>query len=109
MGYRIETSFMVALLAVAAWLSIAMFVWSVARGDARSPDQVSLFFRHRRAMKGYLAITRGLIAIGAGDLRAGAQVRRRSGAAVAGRPLCCCSPRNRRRWPATVARRARLP
>ena len=33
----------------------------------RSPEQVSLFFRHRRAMKGYLAISRGLIAIGAGD------------------------------------------
>ncbi len=30
---------------------------------------MSLFFRHRRAIKGYLAITRGLIAIGAGDLR----------------------------------------
>jgi len=30
---------------------------------------VSLFFRHRRAMKGYLAISHGLIAIGAGDLR----------------------------------------
>ena len=39
------------------------------RGILRSPEQVSLFFRHRRAMKGYLAISRGLIAIGAGDLR----------------------------------------
>jgi HemY protein len=28
---------------------------------------MSLFFRHRRAMKGYSAITRGLVAIGAGD------------------------------------------
>ena len=30
---------------------------------------MSLLFRHRRAAKGYLAISRGLIAIGAGDLR----------------------------------------
>src|SRR5262249_2094502 len=29
----------------------------------------SLFFKHRRVAKGYLAVTRGLIAIGAGDLR----------------------------------------
>jgi HemY protein len=46
-----------------------MLVWSIMRGILRSPEQVSLFFRHRRAMKGYLAISRGLIAIGAGDLR----------------------------------------
>ena len=42
---------------------------SIVRAILRSPEQVSLFFRHRRAMKGYLAISRGLIAIGAGDLR----------------------------------------
>lgn len=69
MGYRIETSFMVALLAVGALVVVATIVWSVARGILRSPEQVSLFFRHRRAMNGYLAITRGLVAIGAGDLR----------------------------------------
>ena len=69
MGYRIETSLRVAGLAVAALVVVAMIVWSVLRGILRSPEQVSLFFRHRRAMKGYLAITRGLVAIGAGDLR----------------------------------------
>ena len=69
MGYRIETSLMVAALAVAALVVIAMIVWSVLRGILRSPEQVSLFFRHRRAMKGYLAITRGLVAIGAGDMK----------------------------------------
>src|SRR5476649_942408 len=68
-GYRIETSLMVAALAVAALVLVAMLTWSVVRGILRSPEQVSLFFRHRRAMKGYLAISRGLIAIGAGDLR----------------------------------------
>lgn len=69
MGYRVETSLMVAGLAVAALVVVAMIIWSVLRGILRSPEQVSLFFRHRRAMKGYLAITRGLVAIGAGDLR----------------------------------------
>jgi len=69
MGYRIETSLMVATLAVALVVVIAIFVWSILRGIWRSPEQVSLFFRHRRAMKGYLAISRGLIAVGAGDLR----------------------------------------
>ena len=69
MGYRIETSVMVAALAVAALVLVLMLLWAIVRGILRSPEQVSLFFRHRRAMKGYLAISRGLIAIGAGDLR----------------------------------------
>jgi HemY protein len=69
LGYRIETSVMVALLAVLAVVVVVLLLWSVLRGILRSPEQVSLFFRHRRAVKGYLALTRGLIAIGAGDLR----------------------------------------
>ncbi len=69
MGYRIETSLMVAALAVAALVLVAILLWSVMRGILRSPEQVSLFLRHRRAIKGYLAISRGLIAVGAGDLR----------------------------------------
>ena len=69
MGYRIETSVMVAALAVAALALAVTLLWSLARAVWHSPEQVSLFFRHRRAVKGYLAVSRGLIAIGAGDLR----------------------------------------
>ena len=69
MGYRVETSLMVMALAVGALVLVGIFLWSILRGILRSPEQVSLFFRHRRAMKGYLAISRGLIAVGAGDLR----------------------------------------
>jgi HemY protein len=69
MGYRVETSLMVAALAVAALVLVCILLWSIVRGILRSPEQVSLFFRHRRAMKGYLAVSRGLLAIGAGDLR----------------------------------------
>ena len=79
MGYRIETSLMVAALAMAALIVAIVLLWSILRGIWRSPHQVSLFFRHRRAMKGYLAITHGLIAIGAGDLR----VARKSAAEAA--------------------------
>ncbi|HXD45709.1 MAG TPA: heme biosynthesis HemY N-terminal domain-containing protein [Pseudolabrys sp.] len=69
MGYRIETSLMVALTALLVLVIATIIIWSILRGIWRAPEQVSLFFRHRRAMKGYLAITRGLIAIGSGDLR----------------------------------------
>jgi HemY protein len=70
MGYRIETSVMVAGLAIFVLVFALIALWSILRAILRSPEQVSLFFRHRRAVKGYLAISRGLIAIGAGDLRA---------------------------------------
>src|ERR1019366_2776037 len=69
MGYHIETSLIVGALAVAVLVLVLMLLWAIVRFILRSPEQVSLFFRHRRAMKGYLAISRGLIAIGAGDLR----------------------------------------
>ena len=69
MGYRIETSVMVAALALVALVAALMLLWTIVRAILRSPEQVSLFFRHRRAVKGYLAITRGLIAVGTGDLR----------------------------------------
>ena len=67
MGYRIEASLLVAGLALVALVIVLMVAWSLLRAILRSPEQMSLFFRHRRAMKGHSAITRGLVAIGAGD------------------------------------------
>lgn len=69
MGYRVETSVIVAAFAVAALVLGTLAIWSIVRLILHSPEQVSLFLRHRRAVKGYLAISRGLIAVGAGDLR----------------------------------------
>jgi HemY protein len=68
MGYHIETSVMVAALAVAALVIVLMVLWTIVSAILRSPEQMSLLLRHRRAAKGHLAISRGLIAIGAGDL-----------------------------------------
>lgn len=67
LGYRIETSLMVALAALAVIIVVAIMLWSLLRFLLRSPEQVSLFIRNRRAMKGHNAISRGLIAIGSGD------------------------------------------
>ena len=74
MDYRIETSVMVAAFAIVVLVLVVLLAWSIARGVLRAPEQVSLLFRHRRAMKGYLAVSRGLIAIGSGD----AQLARKS-------------------------------
>ena len=69
MGYRIETSIMVAIFANAGVVIVLMAAWWIISAIVHSPEYASLFFKHRRAAKGYLAVTRGLIAIGAGDLR----------------------------------------
>ena len=69
MDYRVETSVLVFAVAVLVLVIAAIILWSIVRTILRSPQHVSLFLRHRRAMKGYHAISRGLIAIGAGDRR----------------------------------------
>jgi HemY protein len=68
LGYRVESSVIVAAVAVAAFVLVAMAILAIVRAIFHSPEQVSLFLRHRRAIKGYLAVSRGLIAVGAGDL-----------------------------------------
>ena len=87
LGYRIETSVMVAALGVLAMVVAAILLWSIVRGIWRSPQQVSIFFRHRRAMKGHLAISRGLIAIGAGNLRLARKSADEAGRLSPGDPL----------------------
>jgi HemY protein len=70
LSWRIETSLMVLAVAIMFLAAVAMLVWSIVRAVVRSPQNVSLFLRNRRSVKGYLAVSRGLIAVGAGDVRA---------------------------------------
>jgi HemY protein len=66
-GLRIETSLMVALVALVAIVALSLLLWSIIRGIFRSPRQFSEFWRRRRSGQGHLAITKGLLAVGAGD------------------------------------------
>jgi HemY protein len=70
LGYRIETSVMVLIVAVAGIALAAVLLWILLRALVRSPGDFAFFLRHRRSAHGYRAISRGLIAIGAGDLKA---------------------------------------
>ena len=69
LGYHIQTSVTVAALALAVVVLLLMLLIWLLRLILRSPGQMSMFLRHRRTMKGHQAVSRGLIAIGAGDLR----------------------------------------
>ena len=66
-GYRIETSIMVAAAAMIIVVLVAVLAWSIVRTILRSPDHIKMFLSQRRGVRGYLAISRGLIAVGAGD------------------------------------------
>jgi HemY protein len=86
-GTRIETSVMVAAMAILFLVVAAIFVWSIIRTILRSPDLVGMFLSHRRGVRGYLAISRGLVAVGAGDARAAKRAADEAHRIAGGEPL----------------------
>jgi HemY protein len=67
LGYRIETSMMVGASAVALLIVVTILVWSILNGLVRAPASISSFRSNRRTGRGFRAISRGIVAIGAGD------------------------------------------
>jgi HemY protein len=70
LGKVIEIQLGVLVMAVALIALAAVLLFWLARALLRSPGNVAFFLRHRRSARGFQAISRGLIAIGAGDLKA---------------------------------------
>ncbi len=65
-GYEVRTSAALLVIAVAV---AAIVVWVVFRIIVGLPSFVRLAARQRRREKGYAALSRGLVAVGAGDAR----------------------------------------
>jgi HemY protein len=70
LGYRIETSVTVAALGFVLVLAAALLLWAIVRGLVLAPARLGRRAADRRSRKARLAITRGLVAIGAGDMSA---------------------------------------
>jgi HemY protein len=87
LGYRADTSVMVGAGAIVAVAVLAVIAWSLARFMLRSPKLFSLALRERKRRKGYEAISRGLIAIGAGDARAAQRFAANAEKSQPGEPL----------------------
>ncbi len=68
-GYRIETSVAVALAVVIAGAIILAVIWGLIRFFWRLPRQMKQRSAARRQAKGFAALSRGMIAVGAGDAR----------------------------------------
>ncbi len=69
-GWRIDTSVMVMIVAAVAFAIAVSIIWSILRAIIRAPHETMRFWQRRRGRQGYLAISKGLIAIGAGDASA---------------------------------------
>ncbi len=70
LGWRIETSVMVVTIALIAIVLLCVLLWSIVRGLWRSPQKMTATMRNRREGRSQRAIMHGLIAVGAGDVRA---------------------------------------
>ena len=69
-GVEVNVSVMLALGIVLA-LAIALgILWTLIRFVFRAPSLISLATNARRREKGYLALSRGMIAVGSGDAQA---------------------------------------
>lgn len=72
-AHEYEVSLMFALGAVLALAVALAIAWGVLRFVFRVPSLVSIGARARRREKGFQALSRGMIAVGAGDARAAAK------------------------------------
>ncbi len=68
-GYRIETTLIAAAGAVLAVALALRVLWGVIRFVLRAPASIGLRSRARRRAKGFAAVSRGMVAVGAGDPR----------------------------------------
>src|SRR5947207_2732691 len=66
---EIRTTLMVAAIALVLVIAALAFLGSVVRAIVQAPRMIDAFFVNRRRDRGYRALTTGMIAVGAGDLR----------------------------------------
>lgn len=67
-GWRVETDVMTAAIGALAALVVVIFVLGLLRAIWNTPMTLGSFFGRRRREKGWAALSRGMIAVGAGDL-----------------------------------------
>ncbi len=67
LGYTVEISIMVALTLLVIGLSVIFLIWSLIRRVFNIPNALSGFFSRRKQENVHEALTKGIIAVGAGD------------------------------------------
>jgi len=86
-GYEIRTSLMIAAAGVAALFGAIAVGGAIVRAAIRTPRAVGHFLGARRRDRGYRALSRGMIAVGAGDARAARRAAQESQSLLGKEPL----------------------
>ena len=66
-GYEIRTSFVIGVAAMALAAFLTLLVYRIVVSFIETPASVSAFLEKRRQQKGFLALSRGMVAVAAGD------------------------------------------
>ena len=86
-GYEVRTSLMVAAVIAAVAIGAIAFVGALIRRIVNTPQSIGRFFGARRRDHGYRALSRGMIAVGAGDVRAARRAAQEAQALLGKEPL----------------------
>jgi HemY protein len=86
-GSRVDTSVMVLIVTVAAVAVATTLLWSIVRFIMRSPMLFARARENRRGARGYRAVSRGLIAVGSGDIGAARKFAEEAKRIAPGEPL----------------------
>ncbi|MER2604820.1 MAG: heme biosynthesis HemY N-terminal domain-containing protein [Siculibacillus sp.] len=68
LGQRVETDITTVILAAVVGIVVVTIVLLILRAAWNAPGSIGSFFGRRRREKGWAALSRGMIAVGAGDL-----------------------------------------
>jgi HemY protein len=68
-GYEIETSLMVGAIAIVAIVAAITLLGAIIRAVVATPRAIGNYLGARRRDRGYRALSRGMIAVGAGDIK----------------------------------------
>ncbi|WP_310618640.1 heme biosynthesis protein HemY [Flexibacterium corallicola] len=66
-GYRIQASLMTSVIGVLGLIVVGIVVWGAFRLVWRSPKLTSQYMQRRKKDQGYTALSKGIMALGAGD------------------------------------------
>ena len=86
-GVEYDVSLMLALGVVVGLAILLALAWGVIRFVFRLPSLVSLATKARRREKGYAALSRGMVAVGSGDMRAASRHAAEARKLLGGEPL----------------------
>ncbi|MHB2168426.1 heme biosynthesis HemY N-terminal domain-containing protein [Alsobacter sp. R-9] len=86
-GYRIETSVLAAVGLVAALAAFIIILWALIRAILRLPSAIGFASRARKRARGFAAVSRGMIAVGAGDPRSAKRNADDAGKLLGNEPL----------------------